>query len=45
MAGTKDRPSAVGEKVRRQDKYSLDPYLLEDVTFTLDEIRRAREAA
>lgn len=45
MRSTKRRPSPRRESARKQENYALDPYLLDEVAFTLDEIRRARNAA
>lgn len=39
------RPPAVPKPAERTERAALSPYLVEDVAFTLEEIRRARAAA
>lgn len=41
----KHRPPGRAQRGERRTRLALSPYLIEDVTFTLEEIRRARDAA
>lgn len=45
MRTTQRQPSTRRETVRRKDNYSVSPYLIDEIAFTLEEIRQAREAA
>lgn len=45
MRNAKRRPSTRVPRGKQPARIALSPYLLEDVTFTLEEIRRARDAA
>lgn len=45
MQTAKRRPSPRVLRETRQTRMSLSPYLVEETTFTLEEIRKAREAA
>lgn len=45
MRNAKRRPSTRVHRGERPARVALSPYLLEDVAFTLEEIRQARDAA
>lgn len=45
MRNTKRRPSTRVPRGNHEGRVALSPYLVEEVTFTLEEIRRARDAA
>jgi hypothetical protein len=45
MRNAKRRPSPRVPRGKHSARIALSPYLVEDVTFTLEEIRRARDAA
>ena len=45
MENTKRRPSTRVPRGKRPARAPLSPYLVEEITFTLEEIRRARDAA
>jgi hypothetical protein len=45
MRSTKRRPSTRAPRGNHSGPVALSPYLVEEVAFTLEEIRRARDAA
>ncbi len=45
MANTKRRPSTRAPRGNHPARVALSPYLVEEIAFTLEEIRRARDAA
>ena len=45
MKTSKRRPAIRVERGKKTPRTAFSPYLVEEVTFTLEEIRRARENA